>query len=81
MKFFKMLKRLIDVYPYFVGLFEAAQTLLGDPVINGLLSTNGKNPLGGIKLPAFGKKEKDGEKKEEVDEKKEEIPIAIVKFY
>ena len=68
MKFFKMLKRLIDVYPYFVGLFEAAQTLFADPVLNGLLNGQGENPLGGVKLPEFGKKEKEGEEEEEVDE-------------
>ena len=78
MKFFKMLKRLIDVYPYFVGLFEAAQTLFADPVLNGLINGHGKNPLGAVKLPEFGKKEKAGEAKdedEEEEENKEPKPI------
>merc|ERR1712166_1488213 len=45
------------------------------------LNGQGENPLGGVKLPAFGKKEKE-EGEEEVDEEpKEAKPIQIVKFY
>jgi hypothetical protein len=83
MKFFKMLKRLIDVYPYFVGLFIAVQKLLGNPVINGLLNGKGENPLAGIKLPQFGKKQGEGNEEEDLEEEEEKIvaPIPIVKFY
>jgi hypothetical protein len=50
MKFFKMLKRLIDVYPYFIRLFSAAQGLLKNEVILGLAQPKdgSPNPIAGF---------------------------------
>jgi hypothetical protein len=44
MKFFQMLKRLIDVYPYFIRLFQAAQGLFNNEVILGLMAPKDGSP-------------------------------------
>mgnify|MGYP001155588515 CR=1 FL=1 len=50
MKFFEMLKRLIDVYPYFINLFTAAQGLLNNEVIIGLTTPKDGSPSGLAKI-------------------------------
>ena len=59
MQFFEMLSRLIEVYPYFISLFESIQDLANTPIVLGF--TDGVPVLGEGGIDLGGETDEEGE--------------------